>query len=155
THPIPDLTGYITEGQFVLSRSLHRKGVYPPVDVLPSLSRLMKGAVGGDNTREDHAQLSSQLYAAYAQGRDLRDLVAVVGEEALSERDRNYLEFSDRFEAEFINQSKDEDRSFTETLSLGWELVSLLGRSEIKRVKDEFIDKYMDKKEGEAGGRED
>ncbi|RLF91049.1 V-type ATP synthase subunit B, partial [Thermococci archaeon] len=116
THPIPDLTGYITEGQIVLSRELHRKGIYPPIDVLPSLSRLMKDGIGKGRTREDHPQLAQQLYAAYAEGRSLRDLVAVVGEEALSETDKKYLEFADRFEREFVAQGYDEDRSIEETL---------------------------------------
>jgi V/A-type H+-transporting ATPase subunit B len=142
THPIPDLTGYITEGQFVLSRELHRKGVYPPVDVLPSLSRLMKGGIGKGRTREDHANVSDQLYSAYAEGRDLRDLVAVVGEEALTEKDKKYLEFADRFEREFVTQGKDEDRDIERTLDIGWDLLSLLPERELKRVKDEFIKKY-------------
>jgi len=145
THPIPDLTGYITEGQFVLSRPLHRKGVYPPVDVLPSLSRLMKTGIGEGRTREDHRELSNQLYAGYAEGRDLRDLVAVVGEEALTSRDRKYLEFSDRFEAEFVNQGVDEDRSIEETLALGWDLVSVFPEHELKRIQDKFIKKYLKK----------
>ncbi|MEE8402925.1 MAG: V-type ATP synthase subunit B, partial [Candidatus Hydrothermarchaeaceae archaeon] len=126
THPIPDLTGYITEGQFVLSREIHRKGISPPVDVLPSLSRLMKGGIGEGRTREDHANVSDQLYSAYAEGRELRDLVAVVGEEALAEKDRKYLEFADRFEKEFVNQGSDEDRSIERTLEIGWNLLSIL-----------------------------
>ncbi|MBU2560138.1 ATP synthase subunit B [archaeon] len=142
THPIPDLTGYITEGQFVLSREIHRKGIAPPVDVLPSLSRLMKGGIGEGMTREDHANVSDQLYSAYAEGRDLRDLVAVVGEEALTEKDRKFLEFSDRFEKEFVNQGSDEDRTIEQTLTLGWELLSILPERELKRIKDEFIEKY-------------
>ncbi len=145
THPIPDLTGYITEGQFVLSRELHRKGIYPPVDVLPSLSRLMKGGIGKGRTREDHSNVSDQLYSAYAEGRDLRDLVAVVGEEALTEKDKKYLEFSDRFEREFVAQGKDEDRSIETTLSTGWDLLSILPERELKRIKDEYIKKYHPK----------
>lgn len=145
THPIPDLTGYITEGQFVLSRELHRKGIYPPVDVLPSLSRLMKGGIGMGRTREDHSNVSDQLYSAYAEGRDLRDLVAVVGEEALTEKDKKYLEFSDRFEREFVAQGKDEDRSIETTLSTGWDLLSILPERELKRIKDEYIKKYHPK----------
>jgi V/A-type H+-transporting ATPase subunit B len=145
THPIPDLTGYITEGQFVLSRELHRKGIYPPVDVLPSLSRLMKGGIGEGRTREDHANVSDQLYAAYAEGRDLRDLVAVVGEEALTEKDRKYLEFADRFEREFVSQGKDEDRPIEKTLDIGWDLLSILPERELKRIKEEFIKKYHPK----------
>jgi V/A-type H+-transporting ATPase subunit B len=142
THPIPDLTGYITEGQFVLSREIHRKGIAPPVDVLPSLSRLMKGGIGEGSTREDHANVSDQLYSAYAEGRDLRDLVAVVGEEALTEKDRKYLEFADRFEKEFVNQGSDEDRTIERTLEIGWNLLSILPERELKRIKDEFIEKY-------------
>ncbi len=142
THPIPDLTGYITEGQIVLSRELHRKGIYPPVDVLPSLSRLMSGGIGPERTREDHSGVSDQLYSAYAEGRDLRDLMAVVGEEALTERDRKFLAFADDFEAKFITQSRDEDRTITETLDLGWELMSLLPEVELKRVRAEHIPKY-------------
>jgi len=143
THPIPDLTGYITEGQIVLSRELHRKGIYPPVDVLPSLSRLMSGGIGEERTREDHSGVSDQLYSAYAEGRDLRDLVAVVGEEALTERDQKFLQFADAFEKEFITQAKDEDRTIQETLDLGWKLLSLLPKSELKRVKEEHIPIYL------------
>jgi V/A-type H+-transporting ATPase subunit B len=145
THPIPDLTGYITEGQIVLSRGLHRKGIYPPIDVLPSLSRLMKDGIGKGRTREDHSQLSQQLYAAYAEGRSLRDLVAVVGEEALSETDRKYLQFADRFEREFVAQGYDEDRGIFETLDLGWDLLSILPESELKRVERKYIEKYHPK----------
>ncbi len=145
THPIPDLTGYITEGQFVLSRELHRKGIFPPVDVLPSLSRLMKGGIGEGRTREDHANVSDQIYSAYAEGRDLRDLVAVVGEEALTDRDKKFLEFSDRFEREFVTQSRDEDRTIERTLEIGWDLLSILPERELKRVKDEFVKKYHPK----------
>ncbi|BBL62754.1 V-type ATP synthase subunit B [Methanobrevibacter arboriphilus] len=143
THPIPDLTGYITEGQIVLSRDLHRKGIYPPVDVLPSLSRLMSGGIGENRTREDHSGVSDQLYSAYAEGRDLRDLVAVVGEEALTERDQKFLKFADAFEEEFITQAKDEDRTIQETLDLGWKLLSLLPKAELKRVKEEHIPIYL------------
>jgi V/A-type H+-transporting ATPase subunit B len=143
THPIPDLTGYITEGQIVLSRELHRKGIYPPVDVLPSLSRLMSGGIGEGQTREDHSGVSDQLYSAYAEGRDLRDLMAVVGEEALTERDQKFLRFADEFEKQFITQTRDEDRSIQETLDLGWALLSLLPRAELKRVREEHIPKYL------------
>ena len=142
THPIPDLTGYITEGQIVLSRDIHRKGIYPPVDVLPSLSRLMSGGIGDDKTRDDHSGVSDQLYSAYAEGRNLRDLVAVVGEDALTERDQSFLAFAQAFEDEFITQSKDEDRSIVKTLDLGWKLLTILPKTELKRVKDEFIEKY-------------
>ncbi|MEK6958033.1 MAG: V-type ATP synthase subunit B [archaeon] len=142
THPIPDLTGYITEGQIVLGRELHRKGISPPIDVLPCLSRLMNQGIGKGKTREDHRGVADQLYAGYAQGRDLRSLSAVVGEEALSEIDRKYLKFADEFEARFITQSADEDRSIEETLDLGWELFSILPEAELKRVKVEHIEKY-------------
>ena len=142
THPIPDLTGYITEGQIVLSRDIHRKGIYTPVDVLPSLSRLMSGGIGDDKTRDDHSGVSDQLYSAYAEGRNLRDLVAVVGEDALTERDQSFLAFAQAFEDEFITQAKDEDRSIVETLDLGWKLLTILPKTELKRVKDEFIEKY-------------
>jgi len=143
THPIPDLTGYITEGQLVMDRELHRKGIYPPLNVLPSLSRLMKDGIGTGHTREDHSDVSNQLYAAYAEGKDLRALVAVVGEEALTERDRRYLDFADRFEREFINQGKDEDRSIEITLDLGWELLRTMPEAELKRIDPKFIAKYL------------
>ena len=146
TPPIPDLTGYITEGQIVMSNQLHRKGIYPPVDVMPSLSRLMQRGIGKERTREDHADLSNQMYASYAEGRDLRDLVAVVGEEALSETDKFLLKFADRFEGEFVNQSKSDDRTITDTLSIGWELVSQLPEREIKRIRPEIIEKFHPKK---------
>jgi len=145
THPIPDLTGYITEGQIVLSRDIHRKGIYPPVDVLPSLSRLMSGGIGDDKTRDDHSGVSDQLYSAYAEGRELRDLVAVVGEEALTERDQKFLEFAQAFEDQFITQSKDEDRTIFETLDLGWSLLKILPKAELKRVKEEFVEQYLPK----------
>lgn len=143
THPIPDLTGYITEGQLVMDRELHRKGIYPPINPLPSLSRLMKDGIGAGHTREDHVDNSNQLYAAYAEGRDLRALVAVVGEEALTERDRSYLSFADRFEREFVNQGRDENRSIETSLDLGWELLRTLPESELKRVDPKFIEKYL------------
>ncbi len=145
THPIPDLTGYITEGQIVLSRELHRKGIYPPVDVLPSLSRLMGNGIGEGKTREDHSKVINQAYAAYAEGRGLRDLVAVVGEEALTERDRAYLKFADEFEKKLVTQGKDEDRSIEETLDLVWELLTILPEEELKRVSDDLIKKYHPK----------
>ncbi len=142
THPIPDLTGYITEGQIVLSRDLHRKNIYPPVDPLPSLSRLMNLGIGKERTREDHRGVSDQLYAAYANGRDLRSLSAVVGEESLTDVDRKYLRFADEFEKKFITQGTHEDRSIEQTLDLGWNLLSALPEDELKRVKKEFIEKY-------------
>ncbi|NUN11505.1 V-type ATP synthase subunit B [Candidatus Micrarchaeota archaeon] len=142
THPIPDLTGYITEGQIVLSRDLHRKGIYPNIDVLPSLSRLMSLGIGDAKTREDHSGVSNQLYAGYAEGRDLRNLVAVVGEEALGERDKKFLAFADAFEKRFVNQGKNENRTIEDSLDLGWELFSMLPESELKRVKPEHYEKY-------------
>ena len=145
THPIPDLTGYITEGQFVLSRDLHRRGMYPPVDVLPSLSRLMDEGIGPGRTREDHAGVSNQLYAGYAEGRDMRDLVAVVGEEALTSRDRRFLEFADEFEKRFVTQSRNEDRSIEETLDIGWDLLATLPEGELKRIDEHIIKKYHPK----------
>ena len=145
THPIPDLTGYITEGQFVLSRDLHRKGIYPPVDVLPSLSRLMNQGIGEERTREDHSGVSDQCYAAYAEGRDVRNLVAVVGEEALTERDKKFLQFADAFENEFVVQDRDANRSIEETLDLGWKLLTILDEGDLKRIDNELIEKYHPK----------
>ena len=142
THPIPDLTGYITEGQIVLSRELHRKGVYPPVDVLPSLSRLMNLGVGEGKTREDHKNVSDQLYACYAEGRDLRGLVAIVGEEALSQRDLRLLKFAAAFEDQFVRQRKDEDRSIQETLDLGWTLFGSIPQNELTRLSGKLKEKY-------------
>src|SRR3989338_441062 len=142
THPIPDLTGYITDGQIVLSRDLHRKNIYPPIDVLPSLSRLMSLGIGEGHTREDHSGVSNQLYAGYAEGRDLRNLVAVVGEEALTERDKKFLVFADAFEKRFVQQSQSENRSIEQSLELGWDLLSMIPEVELKRVKPEHLQKY-------------
>jgi len=142
THPIPDLTGYITEGQIVVSRELHRKGIYPPIDVLPSLSRLMNAGIGKEKTREDHRGVADQLYAAYAEGRDLRSLSAVVGEEALTEVDKQYLKIADDFEKRFVSQGRYENRDIHATLDLGWDLLSALPETELKRVKRDYIDKY-------------
>ncbi len=141
THPIPDLTGYITEGQIVLSRELHRKGVYPPIDVLPSLSRLMNLGIGPDKTREDHRGVSDQLYAFYAQGRDLRRLEAIVGEEGLSEMDKMFLKFAEEFEHAFVNQG-DRERDIFETLDLGWRFLSTMSKERLTRIRQEFIEKY-------------
>ncbi|MEW6722916.1 MAG: V-type ATP synthase subunit B [Candidatus Micrarchaeota archaeon] len=146
THPIPDLTGYITEGQILLSRDLHRKNIYPPVDPLPSLSRLMNSGIGDKKTREDHKGVSDQLYAGYANGRDLRSLSAVVGEEALSATDRRFLRLADEFEKRFVLQGPYENRDIEQTLDLGWELLSILPEEELKRVKKDHIPKYMKKK---------
>ena len=142
THPIPDLTGYITEGQIVLDRSIHGKGIYPPIDVLPSLSRLMDEGIGEGLTRNDHGQVSDQLYSAYAEGKDKRDLVAVVGEEALSERDRRFLKFADIFEDQFVSQGKREDRTVEESLDLGWELLSMFRKEDLKKIDPDVIDQY-------------
>ncbi|NLX50096.1 MAG: V-type ATP synthase subunit B [Methanospirillum sp.] len=146
THPIPDLTGYITEGQIVVSRELHRKGIYPPINVLPSLSRLMNLGIGEGHTREDHKKVSDQLYAAYAEGNDLRGLVAIVGKDALSERDRMFLEFADLFEGKFVRQGIDEDRTIGEgTLDLGWNLLATLPVEQLSRIDRELIEKYHPK----------
>ncbi|MCC7566399.1 MAG: ATP synthase subunit B [Methanomicrobiaceae archaeon] len=148
THPIPDLTGYITEGQIVVSRELHRKGIYPPINVLPSLSRLMNLGIGEGHTREDHKKVSDQIYAAYAEGNDLRGLVAIVGKDALSERDRMFLEFADLFEDRMVRQGPYEDRSIEGTLDLGWELLSTLPEEQLVRIDRALIEKYHPKYRG-------
>ena len=145
THPIPDLTGYITEGQIVLSRDLHNRGIYPPINVLMSLSRLMKEGIGPGKTREDHAAVSNQLYAAYSRGVELRSLAAVVGEESLSKVDRLYLKFADEFERRFLSQGTRENRSIEETLDLAWEVLSILPEEELTNIKEELIRKYHPK----------
>jgi V/A-type H+-transporting ATPase subunit B len=142
THPIPDLTGYITEGQIYVDRNLNSQGVQPPVNVLPSLSRLMDDGIGEGLTREDHADVSDQMYAAYAEGEDLRDLVNIVGREALSERDNKYLDFAERFEEEFVDQGFTTERSIDETLDIGWELLSTLPKEELNRIDEELIEQY-------------
>lgn len=142
THPIPDLTGYITEGQIILQRNLHQKGIYPPISVLPSLSRLMDEGIGGGKTREDHRELSNQLYACYAQGLEIRELALVMGEATLGEMDRKYLRFADEFERDFVSQGQNEDRPVEETLNIGWKLLKIIPTPELKRVRDEFIEKY-------------
>jgi V/A-type H+-transporting ATPase subunit B len=144
THPIPDLTGYITEGQIVLSRDLWRKGVYPPVDVFLSLSRMMKEGIGPGKTREDHSAVFGQIYRAYAEGQRLREIIAIVGTESLTERDKKYLEFSDAFETRFINQGEYERRSIERTLDLAWELLSILPEEELA-IREELIKKYHPK----------
>ncbi len=149
THPIPDLTGYITEGQIVMSRELHRLNIHPPVDVLTSLSRLMNQGIGKGQTREDHRSLADQLYATYAQGKDARSLSAIVGEEALSDLDRKYLKVANNFERKFVNQGVDENRSIEQTLNIGWELLSEIPESDLKRIKPEFIAKYRVGKSGD------
>ncbi|MFH1029700.1 MAG: V-type ATP synthase subunit B [bacterium] len=143
THPIPDLTGYITEGQIMLSRELHKKGIYPCIDVLPSLSRLKDKGIGAGKTREDHSGVLNQLFAAYARGKEAKELAIILGEAALSETDKKFSKFADRFENEFVKQGTNEDRAIEETLNLGWELFKILPRNELKRIKEEYISKYM------------
>ena len=145
THPIPDLTGYITEGQIVLSRELYRKGIRPPIDVMPSLSRLKDKGIGEGKTRADHANTMNQLFAAYSRGKDAKELQVILGEDALSEVDRIYADFADAFEKEYISQGFETDRTIVETLTIGWRLLSMLPRTELKRVKDVFIDQYYGK----------
>ena len=146
THPIPDLTGYITEGQIILSRDLYKKGIEPPIDVLPSLSRLNDKGTGEGKTRIDHAPTMNQLFSAYAQGKQAKELAVVLGESALSETDRIYAKFAERFEEEYVNQGYQTNRSIIETLDLGWELLNMLPRTELKRIKDEMIDEYLPEK---------
>ena len=148
THPIPDLTGYITEGQIILSRDLYRKGVLPPVDVLPSLSRLKDKGIGAGKTREDHAGTMNQLFSCYARGKEAKELMVVLGEAALTPTDRLYAKFADEFERRYVNQGFDENRTIEETLDLGWELLSIFPRSELKRIKPELIDRYMPESKG-------
>ena len=143
THPIPDLTGYITEGQIILSRDLYRKGIIPPVDVLPSLSRLKDKGIGEGKTREDHSGTMNQLFAAYARGKDAKELMTILGEAALSDDDKQFAKFADAFEQRYVNQGNNTNRSIEDTLNLGWELLSLLPRTELKRIKPELIEKYM------------
>ncbi len=146
THPIPDLTGYITEGQIVLSRELHMKGIYPPVNILPSLSRLMNAGIGPKKTREDHKQVSDQLYANYAAGMDMRGLVAIVGEDSLSERDRRLLKFAEEFEKAFVQQDRREDRDIAKTLGIGWELMGAIPENELTRIDPKLREKYYKKR---------
>jgi len=143
THPIPDLTGYITEGQIILSRTLHRKGIYPPVDVLPSLSRLKDKGIGKGKTREDHADLMNQLFAAYARGKEAKELATILGEGALTEEDKAFAKFADEFENTYVRQGEYENRTIEETLEKGWDLLTLIPVSELKRVRDEYIEKYL------------
>ncbi|WP_121820289.1 ATP synthase subunit B [Halostella salina] len=150
THPIPDLTGYITEGQIMMDRDLNSQGIEPPVDVLPSLSRLMDDGIGEGLTRADHGDVSDQMYAAYAEGEDLRDLVNIVGREALSERDNKFLDFADRFEEELVQQGFDTNRDIDETLELGWDLLSMLPKAELNRVDEELIEEHYREDEDAA-----
>ncbi|SMO37361.1 V-type ATP synthase subunit B [Halorubrum cibi] len=149
THPIPDLTGYITEGQIYVDPDLNSQGLQPPVNVLPSLSRLMDDGIGEGLTRADHGGVSDQMYAAYAEGEDLRDLVNIVGREALSERDNKYLDFADAFETEFVDQGFDTNRELEETLEIGWDLLSMLPKEELNRVDEEFIEEYYREEDDE------
>jgi len=163
SHPVPDLTGYITEGQIVLERDLFQRGIYPPITGLPSLSRLMKDGIGPGRTREDHAPLASQLFAAYARVKQVRGLAAVIGEEELTPLDKRYTEFGEAFERRFLNQGEHEDRSIEQTLDLGWEVLSILPRAELYRISDALLDTYyerpgvaevVERKEGEPGPEE-
>lgn len=150
THPIPDLTGYITEGQIILSRELHRKGVTPPINVLPSLSRLKDKGIGRGKTREDHADTMNQLFAAYSRGKDAKELAVILGDAALSDTDKLYAKFADAFESEYVSQGYYTNRSIEETLDIGWKLLSILPRAELKRIRDEYLDKYLPKADAEA-----
>ncbi|TET10736.1 MAG: V-type ATP synthase subunit B [Candidatus Atribacteria bacterium] len=143
THPIPDLTGYITEGQIILSRELHHKGIYPPINVLPSLSRLKDKGIGLNKTREDHANVMNQLFASYARGKEAKELAVILGEAALTEIDKKYVKLSDNFEEVFVKQGEDENRTIEESLDIGWKLLTILPKEELKRIKDEFIEKYL------------
>ncbi len=143
THPIPDLTGYITEGQIILSRELYRKGVMPPIDVLPSLSRLKDKGIGKGKTREDHADTMNQLFSAYAQGKQAKELAVILGESALSDTDKQYAKFAEGFENEYVSQGFNTNRTIEETLDLGWKLLSILPKTELKRIRDEFLEKYL------------
>ena len=145
THPIPDLTGYITEGQIILSRDLYRKGITPPIDVLPSLSRLKDKGIGEGKTRADHANTMNQLFAAYARGKDAKELMVILGEAALTDIDKLYAKFAEEFEKEYVSQGYNANRDIEETLNIGWKLLSILPRSELKRIKDEYLDKYYGK----------
>jgi len=149
THPIPDLTGYITEGQIILSRDLLRKGITPPIDVLPSLSRLKDKGIGKGKTREDHADTMNQLFSAYARGKEAKELSVILGEAALSDTDKLYAKFSDAFEAQYVSQGYDSNRTIEETLNLGWKLLRILPKAELKRIRDEYIEKYLGKEDEE------
>lgn len=145
THPIPDLTGYITEGQIILSRQLYKKGITPPIDVLPSLSRLKDKGIGKEKTREDHADTMNQLFSAYARGKEAKELAVILGDAALTDVDKLYAEFADRFEKEYVSQGYENNRSIDDTLNLGWELLNILPRTELKRIRDDYLDKYLGK----------
>ena len=144
THPIPDLTGYITEGQIILSRDLYKKGVNPPIDVLPSLSRLKDKGIGANKTREDHADTMNQLFAAYAKGKECKELSAILGDSALTATDKLYAAFAEQFEKQYVSQGFNTDRAIFETLDIGWKLLRILPKSELKRIREEYIQKYLD-----------
>jgi len=144
THPVPDLTGFITEGQIILSRDLYQRDIYPPINVLPSLSRLMKDGIGEGFTRKDHPDLANQVFSAYSKVQDIRSLAQVIGEEELSDTDKKYLEFGKQFERQFVKQGYDDNRDLGKTLELMWQMLKILPRSELTRVKPEYIDKYME-----------
>jgi V/A-type H+-transporting ATPase subunit B len=145
THPIPDLTGYITEGQIILSRELYKRGITPPIDVLPSLSRLKDKGIGKGKTREDHADTMNQLFSAYAQGKQAKELAAILGESALSDTDKKFAQFAEEFEKKYVAQGFNTNRNIEETLNLGWDLLKILPRTELKRIRDEYLDKYLNK----------
>ena len=147
THPIPDLTGYITEGQIILSRELYRKSINPPIDVLPSLSRLKDKGIGEGKTRADHSNTMNQLFSAYARGKDAKELMVILGEAALTDIDKLYAKFADRFEQEYVSQGFDTNRTIEQTLELGWELLRILPRGELKRIDDAMLDRYYEKKD--------
>ena len=142
THPIPDLTGYITEGQIILNRELYKKGITPPIAILPSLSRLKNKGIGKGKTREDHSNTMNQLFAAYARGKEAKELAVILVDAALTDTDKLYARFSEEFEKRYISQGYEEDRSIEQTLDLGWELLRILPKSELKRIRDEYIEKY-------------
>jgi V/A-type H+-transporting ATPase subunit B len=147
THPIPDLTGYITEGQIILSRELYRSGLEPPINVVPSLSRLKDKGIGEGKTREDHADTMNQIYAAYTAGREARELAVILGDSALTEADRAFSKFTDAFDAKYVNQGYNTNRTIIETLDLGWELLRIIPRTELKRIRDVYLEKYLDKEQ--------
>ncbi len=155
THPIPDLTGYITEGQIILARELHLKGIYPPINVLPSLSRLKDKGIGKEKTREDHSNVMNQLFASYARGKESKELATILGEAALSEEDKKYVKFSDKFEEIFVQQGEDENRDIEKSLGIGWEALAMLPVNELKRIKDEYIKKYLPKSSKNDDNNED
>jgi V/A-type H+-transporting ATPase subunit B len=152
THPIPDLTGYITEGQIVLSRALDKQGIYPPINISISLSRLMKDGIGANRTREDHAEVANQLYAAYAQYNAVKSLATIIGEEGLGSRDKDFLRFGQRFEQMVINQGKNENRSIEQTLSIAWDVLAVFPEEELTSIHPEFIKKYFPRAVSEVKG---